>query len=134
MTGSISRPNTLSCGPVKPASVRYAVPPGKNLFVRRLHVRVRAHHRAHLPVQKPRERNLLRGRLGVKIHEDDFRLLAQPFHFVGGEQKRIFQRRLHERAALHIQNADGNRTLDFGVWTLDFKHCRSPAPACRADN
>src|SRR5580658_851100 len=29
MTGSISRPRTLSCGPVKPASVKYAVPPGK---------------------------------------------------------------------------------------------------------
>jgi hypothetical protein len=28
-TGWISRPKTLSCGPVKPASVRYAVPPGK---------------------------------------------------------------------------------------------------------
>ena len=28
-TGTISRPRTLSCGPVKPASVRYAVPPGK---------------------------------------------------------------------------------------------------------
>ena len=26
-TGSISRPSTLSCGPVKPASLKYAVPP-----------------------------------------------------------------------------------------------------------
>ncbi len=75
------------------------------LLVRRLHVRVRAHHRAHLPVQKSRERNLFRGRLRMKIHENDFGLFAQPFHFLKHEEKWIFQRR-HERPALRVQHGN----------------------------
>ena len=94
---------------------------GENLFVRRLHVRVRAHYRADLPVEHPRKCDFFRGRLGVKIHEDDFRLLAQAFYFVAREEKRIFQRR-HERAALRVQNRNRNRTLAFGLWPLDFKY------------
>ena len=37
-------------------------------------MRVRPDHRAHLPVQHPRQRDLLRRRLRVHIHEDDRRL------------------------------------------------------------
>ena len=93
----------MRAGEARVAQIRRAA--GENLLVRRLHVRVRAHHRAHLAVQHPRERDLLRGRLGMEIHEDDSGLFAQPFDFLGGEEKRIFQWR-HESAALQIQNRD----------------------------
>ena len=71
-TGSISRPRNAFVRAGEPGVGQIRRAAGENLLVRRLHVRVRAHHRAHLAVQHPRERNLFRGRLGVKIHEDDF--------------------------------------------------------------
>ncbi len=78
---------------------------GENLLVRRLHVRVRAHHGAHLSVEESSERNFFRGRFGVKIHKDDFGLFAQSLHFFSREQKWIFQRR-HECPALRVQHGN----------------------------
>ena len=43
----------------------------------RLHVRVRADHRRHAPVEPPRERDLLARRLGVHVDEDHRRPLAR---------------------------------------------------------
>ena len=100
------RPGETGVGQIRRAA-------GKNLLVRRLHVRVRAHHGADLAVEHPRERNFFRGRLGVKIHEDDRRVLAQPFRLVERERERIVQRRLHEGAALRVHHGDGRQVADF---------------------
>ena len=57
----------------------------------------------------------------MKIHKDDFRLLPQTFHRLGRERKRVVQLRLHEGAALQIQNRDRERTFHLGPGALDFK-------------
>src|SRR5258707_7201227 len=75
--------------------------PRKNLFIRRLHVCVRANHRAHLPVEHPRQRRLFRSRLRVQINENNVGLLPQPFHLRPDERERVLQVR-HERPPLQI--------------------------------
>ena len=69
-----STPITESCGPVMPASVIAAVPPGEHARVVRLHVRVRAEDGGHAPVEVARQRDLLARRLGVEVDDDDRRL------------------------------------------------------------
>lgn len=95
----------MRAGKTRVAQVRRAA--GENLLIRRLHVSVRAHHRADLAIQHPRERDFFRGGLGVKIHKDDFRLLAHFFHFLQRPGEGIFELRLHERAPLQVQHPDG---------------------------
>src|SRR5271170_5760278 len=90
---------------------------------------VGTHDRADLPVEKTREGDFLRGRLGMKIHENEFGPFPEFFHLVIGGGKRVVQWRLHERPALYIQYADQNRALSFGGWILDFKN-----PAAVAGN
>jgi len=46
-----------------------------------------------------------RGRFGVNVHEDDGRDFPNAFDFGLHHEKRIFER-LHERAALHVNDGD----------------------------
>jgi hypothetical protein len=75
----------------------------QHALVGRLHMRVRTNDRRHLPVEVPAHRDLFRRRLGVKVHEDDFGLLAQAFDLSPRGMKRVFKVG-HERAALRVQN------------------------------
>lgn len=79
---------------------------GEDLFIGGLDMRVGADHDADLAIEHARERNFLGSRFGVEIDEDDFGLLTELFDFVGSDYKRIFQRRLHECAALQIHNSN----------------------------
>ena len=66
-----------SCGPVMPTSVRYAVPFGRmrsSAVCTCVCVPTTA---VDLAVEVPAHRDLFRRRLGVKVHEDDARALAQ---------------------------------------------------------
>ena len=107
-------------GEARVAQIRRAA--GENLFVRRLHVGVRAHHGAHLSIEIAAQGDLLRGRFGVKIHKNDPGLLPQPCHLADGKGKGIIQLRLHKSATLHVQDRDGNRTWEAGPGTLDLEH------------
>ena len=77
MARSAFTPITESCGPVMPASVIAAVPPGEHARVARLDVRVRADHGGHAAVQPARHRDLLARRLGVEVDDDDRRCAAR---------------------------------------------------------
>ena len=80
-------PMTDSKPPVMPASHRKAVPPGQHALVGRLHVRVRADHGAHPPVEVPAHRHLLGGGLGVEVHEHDLAAALHLLqHAVGGAE------------------------------------------------
>ena len=54
-----------------------------------LHVRVRADDRRDLAVEVPAHRDLLRGRLGVEVDEDDPRPLAQRLDLAQHDGERI---------------------------------------------
>ena len=75
-------------------------------FVGGLHVRVRADHGRDEAIEVPAHGDLLRGRLGVEVHEDDARLGAERFDLAERERERIVERR-HEHAPHQVQHADG---------------------------
>jgi hypothetical protein len=62
---------------------------GKNLFIGRLHVRVRSDDGADLAVKQTGKGNFLGRRFSVKIHEDDVGLLTQFFDDWWDEKKRV---------------------------------------------
>ena len=103
--GSRSMPMMESCGPVMPASVRYAVPFGRMRSSARLHVRVRADDERGLPVEMPAHRDLLAGRLGVEVHDDDAGLGRMRFDLAQDHREGIVDRR-HEHAAHDVDDAD----------------------------
>ena len=76
---------------------------GEDLLVRRLHVRVRAHHGADLAVEHPRDGDFLRSRLGVHVHEDEGRVLAKLLHLGAHADEGVVHRR-HEGAALQVDD------------------------------
>ena len=78
IASSAFTPITESCGPVMPASVIAAVPPGEHARVVRLDVRVRPEDGRHASVEPAGERDLLARRLGVEVDEDDRRLARAP--------------------------------------------------------
>ena len=85
-----SLPITESCGPVMPASVIAAVPPGEHACVGGLHVRVRSEHRRDAAVEVARERDLLARRLGVEVDDDDGRRAPRLLdEAVGGEERAL---------------------------------------------
>ena len=79
---------------------------GKDLFVRGLHMRVRADDGGNFPIEKTAERNFLARRLAMRIDQNDVRFRAhlrdRGFHC----WKWIFENRLHECARLHVDHAD----------------------------
>ncbi|MDB6065771.1 MAG: hypothetical protein JWR26_1979 [Pedosphaera sp.] len=89
--------------PRKPRITQECRSAWKNLLIRRLHVRVRANHRAHLPVQHSRQRRLLGSRLRMHIHKDNVRLPSQLLNLRSRASERIIQIR-HERPPLQIQD------------------------------
>lgn len=62
--------------------------------------------RAHAAVEKAAHRDFFARGLRVHVHENDARLLPQTFDFGLHDEERIFQRRLHEGAALHVDDGD----------------------------
>lgn len=78
----------------------------ENLFIRGLDVGVSTHDGADLAIKHPRKGDFFRSCFGVEIDEDDFGLVAEFFHFITGEEKRIFQRGLYERAPLKVEDGD----------------------------
>ena len=88
IASSARTPITESCGPVIPASVIAAVPPGEDARVGGLDVRVRADHRGRLAVEQARERDLLARRLGVEVHDHDRRLAQRLLDELLGDLER----------------------------------------------
>src|SRR5262245_11028532 len=84
---------------------------GEHLFVCRLDVRVCANDGADPAVEHSSQRNLLRSRLGVKVHQDDRSLRAQPRHFGWGRSEGVVQLG-HENAPLKIQNSERRLSID----------------------
>ena len=96
---------TPSCGPGHADVGEVGGAAGQHALVGGLHVRVRADDGSHLAVEKPAHRELLRRRLGVEVHEDDARALAQRGDLALGDA-RTGRRDRHEDAAHHVQDAD----------------------------
>ncbi len=69
-------------------------------------MRVRAADGAHFPVEETAYRDLLARRLAVHVHKNDGRLRAQPFELGLHREEGIFERRIHEGAALHVDDGD----------------------------
>ena len=82
------------------------MPRWQDTLVRRLHMRVRADNRRHLPVKMPAHGQLLRRGFGVKVDDDHGRaLLADARDLLLDDGKGIVERR-HEDAAHDIDDAD----------------------------
>ena len=87
---SATLPITESCGPVMPASVIAAVPPGEDARVARLDVGVGAEDGGDPAVEVVRERDLLARRLGVEVDDDHRRLAARLLdELVGGDERAL---------------------------------------------
>ncbi len=65
------------------------MPLRQDALVGGLHVRMRPDHRRDLAVEMPAHGDLLRGRLGVEVHEDDARPLAHGLDFAKHDRKRV---------------------------------------------
>lgn len=76
---------------------------GKNLFVSRLDVGVRADDGTDPAIQHPAESDFFRGRFRVHVDEDHPAFPSQPRHFEVGAEKWVVEGR-HECSALEIQN------------------------------
>jgi hypothetical protein len=74
-----------------PASQRKAVPPGKNLLIRRLRMRVCADYGAHAPIEKTAHGDFLARGFRVAIDKNHGRFLAQPRHFLVHREKRDYR-------------------------------------------
>jgi hypothetical protein len=79
---------------------------GENALISRLHMCVGTDDRRNLPIEKSAHGDLLTGRFGVHIDDDDSGLLAQAIDLCHGRMERIVQDGLHKGAALHIENPD----------------------------
>src|SRR6266508_5739443 len=80
---------------------------GPDRLVRGRHVRVRADYGRDTPVQIPADGHLLRSRLPVHVHQDDFDVAGAGQLFVGDAKRGIGMGR-HEDLALEVQDADRN--------------------------
>ena len=83
---------------------------GKNLFVRGLHVRMRADDRADLPIEHSRQGNFFRGGLGMEIDKNNVRRPTHPFDF-GHDAMKLVLQGLHKSAALQVDDPDGRAAL-----------------------
>ena len=151
IASSACTPMTLSCGPVIPASLSAAVPPGRtraSFVCTCVCVPITA---VTLPSSHFAERDLLAGRLGVDVDEDDLRLaprlLDEPVddlpHAHGTSMKSepitlITATRVPSRAATTARPCPGSeerevRRAYHAVGAREVRHDLDPAPRVVAE-
>ena len=79
---------------------------GENLFVGCLGVGVGADNSGDFTVEETAHGDFFAGRFGVHIDEDDVCFFAHASDFRFHDEEGIFERRVHESAALDVDNAD----------------------------